>query len=104
MARGGSDKQPGRGGEPFALDSYEPQRLVDSEELEETASAKFDEGKDANQSSDDYVLATIFFASVLFFAGLSSKFTSNRVAILGLSFATIVFIAGIARLSTLPFH
>jgi hypothetical protein len=89
---------------PFALDSYEPQRLVDSEELEEQASAKFDEGKDANQSSDDYVLATIFFASVLFFAGLSSKFTSNRVAILGLSFATIVFIAGIARLSTLPFH
>jgi hypothetical protein len=88
---------------PFALDSYEPERLVESGELEEVASAKFEEGKDANQTSDDYVLSTIFFASVLFFAGLSSKFTSNRVAMLALSFATIVLIGGIVRLSTLPF-
>ena len=88
---------------PFALDSYEPEQLVDADELEEKASAKFEEGKDANQTSDDYVLLTIFFAAVLFFAGLSSKFTSIRVAILGLSFATFVFLGGIGRLSTLPF-
>ena len=88
---------------PFALDSYEPERLVESGELEEVATAKFEEGKDANQTSDDYVLSTIFFASVLFFAGLSSKFTSNRVAMLALSFATIVLVGGIVRLSTLPF-
>lgn len=89
---------------PFVLDSYEPERLVESQELEEAATAKFDEGKDANQTSDDYVLSTIFFASVLFFAGLSSKFSSNRVAMLALGFATFVFISGIVRLSTLPFQ
>ena len=88
---------------PFVLDSYKLERLTESEELEEVATAKFDEGKDANQRSDDYILSTIFFAAVLFFAGLSSKFTSNRVAVLALSFATVVFIGGIVRLSTLPF-
>ena len=88
---------------PFVLDSYELERLVESEQLEEVATAKFDEGKDANQTSDDYILSTIFFAAVLFFAGLSSKFTSNRVAKLALSFASVVFFGGIVRLSTLPF-
>ena len=88
---------------PFVLDIYKPERLTESEELEEVATAKFDEGKDANQTSDDYILSTIFFAAVLFFAGLSSKFTSNRVAMLALSFASVVFVGGIVRLSTLPF-
>jgi hypothetical protein len=92
---------------PFELDEpglkYQPRPLVEAEQLEEKATAKFDEGKAANQTGDDYVLSTIFFASVLFFAGLSSKFTSSRVAMLGLSFATIVFLGGIVRLSTLPF-
>ena len=67
------------------------------------ATAKFEEGKDANQTGDEYVLSTIFFASVLFFAGLSSKFSSNRVAVLALGFASFVLFAGIVRLSTLPF-
>jgi len=89
---------------PFVLDEYKPKRLVESEQLDRAASAKFDQGKDANQDSDSYVLATIFFAAVLFFAGLSSKFKSNRVAILTLGFGTIVFLGGLVRVSTLPFQ
>ena len=88
---------------PFVLDSYQPAAIAEADRLEEVATAKFEEGKDANQTGDDYVLSTIFFASVLFFAGLSSKFTSNRVAMLALSFASLVLLAGIVRLSTLPF-
>ena len=88
---------------PLALDSYRPEALVESERLEEVATAKFDEGKDANQTSDDYILSTIFFAAVLFFAGLASKFTSTRVAVLALGFASVVFVGGIVRLTTLPF-
>ena len=89
---------------PFALDSYQPQKLVESGELEEEATAKFDEGRDANQTGDNYVLATIFFAAVLFFAGLASKFTSDRVAIGALAFGTAVFFGGLIRLGTLPFQ
>lgn len=96
-------KNPDAAKNPFALDSYKPEQLVEAQELEEIAAAKFEEGKEANQTSDDYVLSTIFFAVVLFFAGVSSKFTSNRVAMLALSFASVVFIGGIARLIRLPF-
>jgi hypothetical protein len=77
------------------LDEYKPKRLLESDRLDRAASARFDQGKDANQDSDSYVLATIFFAAVLFFAGLSSKFKSNRVAILTLGFGTIVFLGGL---------
>ena len=89
---------------PFVLDSYRPQKLVESERLEEEASARFEDGREANQTSDNYVLATIFFAAVLFFAGLATKFTSDRIALGALAFGTFVFLAGVVRLGTLPFH
>jgi hypothetical protein len=88
---------------PFELDSYRPQRLVDSERLEDEASAQFEEGREANQTSDNYVLATIFFAAVLFFAGIATKFTSDRVVAFTLGAGTFVFLGGVMRLFTLPF-
>lgn len=89
---------------PFQLDSYEPKRLQDSLELEDVASAQFDAGREANQNSDNYVLATIFFAAVLFFAGIATKFTSDRIVAVSLGVGTLVFLAGLLRLATLPFH
>lgn len=89
---------------PFSTDEYKVSELERAEKLEQEASANFDKGRDANQTSDNYVLATIFFAAVLFFAGVATKFTSNRVAVGAMAFGTIVFIGGLARLVTLPFH
>lgn len=97
-------KNPDAARNPFTLDSYRPPKLVESEQLEDEASARFEEGREANQTSDDYVLATIFFAAVLFFAGLATKFSSDRIAIAALGFGTLIFLGGLARLSTLPFH
>ena len=88
---------------PFQLDSYQPERLTESEELEAEATALFDEGRDANQIGDDYVLATIFFAAVLFFSGIASKFTSDRIVAGTLAVGTLVFLGGVIRLFTLPF-
>jgi hypothetical protein len=89
---------------PFVLPAYQPKDLLTSDKLEAQATASFDEGKEANQTSDNYVLGTIFFAGVLFFAGLGSQFKSERVAFGALAFATIVFLSGLTRLLTLPFH
>jgi hypothetical protein len=89
---------------PFVTDEYKVSELERAADLEAEATAKFDEGRDANQTSDNYVLATIFFAAVLFFAGIATKFTSNRVALGAMAFGTLVFIGGLARLVTLPFH
>ena len=88
---------------PFQLDSYRPRRLVESEQLEEQATAQFDAGREANRNSDNYVLATIFFAAVLFFAGIATKFESDRIVAGTLAAGTIVFLGGLVRLATLPF-
>ncbi len=88
---------------PFQLDSYRPRALVESERLEAEATAQFGEGREANQTADNYVLATIFFAAVLFFAGIASKFSSDRVVALSLGMGTVVFAGGLVRLLTLPF-
>jgi hypothetical protein len=88
---------------PFQMKQYKVAELEESERLEEEASGLFEEGREANQTSDNYVLATIFFAAVLFFAGLSVKFRSQHLVIATLVFGSLMFFAGVARLATLPF-
>ena len=88
---------------PFQLDTYKPERLIESEQLEQQATAQFDAGREANQTSDNYVLATIFFGSVLFFAGIGTKFGTDRIVTGTLAVGTIVFLGGVTRLITLPF-
>lgn len=89
---------------PFQLKSYKPERLVESQKLEREATSQFDEGREANQNSDNYTLSTIFFAAVLFFAGIATKFTSDRIVAGTLAAGTVVFLLGLVRLMTLPFH
>ncbi len=88
---------------PFALKSYRPRRLIESRRLEREAVAHFESGREANQNSDNYVLATIIFAAVLFFAGIATKFTSRELVTAMLGAGTLVFAAGLVRLVTLPF-
>jgi len=88
---------------PFQMKQYKVAELEESERLEEEASGLFEEGREANQTSDNYVLATIFFAAVLFFGGLSVKFRSQRLIVATLVFGSLMFMAGVVRLATLPF-
>ena len=88
---------------PFGLRSYRPRTLVESQKLEKEATAHFEAGREANQTGDNYVLATIFFAAVLFFAGIATKFTSDRIVAFALGAGTLVFALGLVRLATLPF-
>jgi hypothetical protein len=97
-------KNPDAPATPFSLDSYRLAKQKESERLEAEATAHFDAGREANQNGDNYVLATIFFAAVLFFAGVATKFTSDRVVAFTLGVGTVVFLSGFVRLLTLPFH
>lgn len=97
-------KNPAAPATPFSLDYYRLAKQQESEKLEAEATAHFNAGRDANQNGDNYVLATIFFAAVLFFAGVATKFTSDRVVALTLTIGTVVFLSGLVRLITLPFH
>jgi len=88
---------------PFEMKQYKVASLEEAEKLESEAEGLFEEGREANQTSDNYVLATIFFAAVLFFGGLSVKFRSQHLVVATLAFGTLMFAGGVIRLATLPF-
>jgi hypothetical protein len=80
-------------------------RLADdqeSEDLTARAEAKFKEGEDANNYSDTYTAATLFFAAALFFAAISERFSYVRARASLLGFAVVGLIGGTALMLTQP--
>lgn len=77
---------------PFVMDTYVVEATAEADRLERAAQASSQAARDANQRSDNYVVTTILFASVLFFAALSGKLDHfrNRVLLLGLSIVGLV--------------
>ncbi len=59
---------------PFALDEYVPPAQVKANELTLQAEDTFKQGEQANTISDYFTLATVLFASALFFAAISERF------------------------------
>ena len=75
---------------------------VESDRLEALGDRRFEEGKEATENADDYIFLTVFFAIVLFFAGISLRFAwfSLRVVILIMGGALLLYAA--IRVGTLP--
>ncbi|MCF6153646.1 MAG: hypothetical protein E3K36_00015 [Candidatus Brocadia sp.] len=59
--------------------SLEPEQ--DAKRLSEETAQKFEEARQANQNSDNYIMLTLFLASVMFFGGISTQFESPRCRI-----------------------
>jgi hypothetical protein len=76
---------------PFVMDeyinTYDFLAKLHFQRAEEDSQA----AKDANQQSDNYVLLTVLFATVLFFAGISTKFKDDWVKIAALAFGGLIF-------------
>ncbi len=89
---------------PFDLPDFESENFAVAGELEVKANEKFAEAKDASQTGDNYALATVFFASVLFFAGISSASTNMYTRGIMLAIGSFGLVAGIVWIATLPFH
>jgi hypothetical protein len=72
---------------PFAMPEYQLSADADGADLSAQAEAQFNAGEDANTTSDTYVLATLLFASVLFFAGISERIETPvlRGSLLGIA-------------------
>lgn len=84
---------------PFAMPEYELTEQEEATRLDGVATAAVERAKQSNQRSDNYVLAVVLFASALFFAGISTKLTSEptRIAVLALGwllfFGTAIWVA-----------
>jgi len=87
---------------PFSRPEYQPAEQIRAAELEAAAEAASAEARDANQTGDNFVLLAVIFASVLFFAGVGTKFKGYRVRVAMVSFAFVMFVVGIASVFILP--
>ncbi len=79
---------------PFELSSYELAAAQEADALTAQADAVHASGEEANGYSDTYTLSTVLFASALFFAAISDRFTVSgaRASLLGM--AGVIVVAG----------
>jgi hypothetical protein len=87
---------------PFAMEEYVVPAAVRAEEMATSAAEHTVSAQGATERASEYVLMTVLFATVLFFASVSAKLTGigNRWALLSL--AIIGLIGGSIVLLTAP--
>mgnify|MGYP001828431572 CR=1 FL=1 len=87
---------------PFEMEEYVLAAAEQAEDLRSEAEAAAAVAAEANQTGDNYVLTTVLFASVLFFAGISTKFAGRWVRIILVMLGFLAFSAGVVLLLTFP--
>ncbi|HEX6238800.1 MAG TPA: hypothetical protein VFZ68_16495 [Acidimicrobiales bacterium] len=76
---------------PFSMDEYSLAAVERGGERHDRAEQRAADARDDNQRADNYVMTTVAFATVLFFAGVSTKLVrplSQRIA-LGLALVSL---------------
>ena len=89
-------------GTPFELPEYRLAAEAESKRLENKAAALFEDGNESNEVGDDFVLAAVLFASVLFFSGLAGTFDSLRAQLFLLILGGVMLLVGTVIVVTLP--
>ena len=87
---------------PFALPSYSVAEEQEAVKLTAEADAYSATAREANQRGDNYVLAAVMFAMVLFFAGMTMQFDSRQVRASALVAAAVIFVGSLAWVVLMP--
>lgn len=87
---------------PFQMTEYSQAASVQADELLTEAADHRAAALDANKNGDFYVLLTVGFALVIFFAGVSSKLVANRNRMIMLVLAVVLFVGGIVAAVSMP--
>jgi hypothetical protein len=87
---------------PTYMPQYKPAPYVAAAAASAHADRVFAEGTDAKTNDDDHILATVFFAAVLFLAAVSMRVEWLRLRIVVLGFGSIVFVGALVFVLTLP--
>jgi hypothetical protein len=77
---------------PFTMPEYRVGALAEAADLDARADAAVEDARADNEIADRYVLVTIMFATVLFFAGISSKLDTARARGLLLGVGVTLFV------------
>jgi hypothetical protein len=87
---------------PLRVPQYRVADLERAQELEDLADEHFEAGREATEHTDSYVLTTVFFAAVLFFAGISMRFVWQRMRVAVLVLGSLFLVYAIILVARLP--
>ncbi len=87
---------------PFVMPEYQLAERAEAARWEAEASAQWEKANDADEIADRYVLLTVVFASVLFFAGIAGKFQSRLIDLAMLVLSVLVLLVGVVISATFP--
>jgi len=87
---------------PLREKNYVLANAVKADKLEALGDVRFEQGKEATEHADDYVFVTVFFAVVLFFAGISLRFAWMPMRLLILGLGALLLVYATIRIGTLP--
>jgi hypothetical protein len=87
---------------PFAMEEYRLQAADLADDLIDESEVHRDSALESNQNGDNYVLTTVGFALVIFFAGVSSKLKEQRNRWIAIGTALGLFTAALAIALILP--
>jgi len=89
-------------GTPLSRPEYVLAAQTSADQLQAQADSLSADARTSNQLSDNFVLIVVLMASVLFFAGVGTKFKGQGVRRMMISLATIVFVVGLIAIFSLP--
>ncbi|MCO6450319.1 MAG: hypothetical protein J5I90_05965 [Caldilineales bacterium] len=87
---------------PFVMPEYQLPEQQAAQQKREEAKAKFVQANDYNDISDRFVLLTVLFATVLFFAGISGKFQWRALDLAMLVIGVVVMAVGLLLIILSP--
>ena len=87
---------------PFAMPEYRLAAQAEAERLEADAERLSAQARENVQRATNYVLGVVLFASVLFFAGISTKLSTPLLRRVLLGFGVAVFLGAVVWLATFP--
>src|SRR4051794_9077320 len=87
---------------PLDMPQYRLAANVRSQALDGQADRLYLDGTEAKTNDDRYILSTVFFAAVLFFAGISLRLEWRPLRVFVLVMATILLLGGVGFVVTLP--
>jgi hypothetical protein len=87
---------------PLYMPQYRPAENARAAALDDQADELYREGTQAKSNDDKYILSTVFFAAVLFFAGISLRLLWQPLRIVVLGMAAALLVGGLVFVLSLP--
>jgi hypothetical protein len=87
---------------PLYMPQYKLAASARAVELDRQADELYLEGTEARSNDDKYILSTVFFAAVLFFAGISLRLLWTPLRVVVLALASTMLFVGVGFVLSLP--